>query len=163
MDTFKDFYLKEAAFKAVARGTQAVARTTPSKEKESRALNILQGALDIAGIEPTVGMFADGTNTLISLLRAAAAKTSDNRSKHLINAGISSISLIPFADILKITKLRHLSKPAAKAYVAGARQLKGVAQAQKLATKAATSGVLKNLAKGARVYKGVTRAAEPVN
>ena len=58
---------------------------------------------------------------MISSLRAAAAKEPDERKKHLINAGISVISLIPFADIIKFIKLRHLNKPITRAAIRGAR------------------------------------------
>jgi hypothetical protein len=84
-------------------------------EDVSSKLDKIQLALDIAGIEPTIGTVADGANTLISSLRAAAAlasKNNDEASKHAINAGISAISLIPFADIVKLLKIRKLRKPA---------------------------------------------------
>ena len=79
----------------------------------------LQAALDLIGFEPTVGTAADVINTLISAFRAALSKEPDERTKHIINAGISAISLIPFADVLKLIKLRK-NKPA----VRGARMIK---------------------------------------
>ena len=85
-----------------------------SEDLESK-LNKLQMALDVAGIEPTIGTVADGANALISSLRAAASfasKDHDSASEHAINAGISAISLLPFADIVKLLKLRKLRKPA---------------------------------------------------
>ena len=77
---------------------------------ESKLLNSIQLALDVAGLEPTVGTAADGTNSLISLLRAALAKEKDEKKQHLINAGISALSMIPFADVLKVLKIRKISK-----------------------------------------------------
>jgi len=97
----------------------------------SKTLNTLQGALDIAGIEPTIGTAADGANTVISLLRAAAADEKDQQKKHMINAGISAVSMIPFADVIKLLKLRKVSKPATKLAVKGARGLKKTAATQK--------------------------------
>ena len=49
MKTFKEYYIEE----------------------ESSKLDKLQLALDVAGIEPTVGTVADGTNAIISALRLA--------------------------------------------------------------------------------------------
>ena len=90
-------------------------------------LDTVQVALDVAGIEPTVGTAADGTNAVISLLRAAAADERDSKKKHLINAGISAISMVPFADVVKIFKF----KPARKLAVKGARAAKKAATTQK--------------------------------
>ena len=97
-------------------------------EEESK-LDQLQTALDVAGFEPTVGTTADAANTIISGLRAAMSKESDERKKHIINAGISALSLIPFADLIKLLKLRKF-KPAAKLAVQGARGLKAYGKTQ---------------------------------
>ena len=97
-------------------------------EDVSNNLDKLQLALDVAGIEPTVGMVADGANAIISTLRAAVAladKDNDTAKKHAINAGISAISLIPFADVVKLVKVRDLRKPA----VMAARALKTTGKA----------------------------------
>jgi hypothetical protein len=97
-------------------------------EDASNNLDKLQLALDVAGIEPTVGMVADGANAIISTLRAAVAladKDNDTAKKHAINAGISAISLIPFADVVKLVKVRDLRKPA----VMAARALKTTGKA----------------------------------
>ena len=96
-------------------------------EDSQALLNTLQTALDIAGLEPTIGTGADAVNALVSGLRAAASKTSDERNKHLINAGISAISMIPFADVVKVLKY----KPARKLAVKGARMIKTGAEAAK--------------------------------
>lgn len=89
-----------------------------------------QAALDVAGVDPTLGTTADAANTIISGLRAALSKESDERKKHIINAGISAISMIPFADIVKLLKLRKF-KPLAKIAIDGARKLKTVGQSFK--------------------------------
>jgi hypothetical protein len=92
--------------------------------EEKSKLDQLQAALDVAGFEPTVGTGADAVNTIISGLRAAAAKNTDQRKEHIINAGISAISMIPFADVIKLLKLRKLGRPATKIAAGGARGLK---------------------------------------
>jgi hypothetical protein len=98
--------------------------------KEYNAVDALQNALDIIGIDPIIGTGADAANVLISTLRSALAKTSDEKQKHIINAGISAISLIPFADIIKLLKLRKSPK-LAKPAIAGARALKTAASSVK--------------------------------
>lgn len=97
-------------------------------EEKKNALDAVQTALDVIGFEPTVGTVADTTNSLISLMRAALSKESDQRKKHLINAGISAVSTVPFSDVAKLFKYR----PARKIAVQGARGLQGYAQQQKL-------------------------------
>ena len=103
-------------------------------EDLSSKLDKLQLALDLAGIEPTVGTIADGANTIISSLRAASAlasKNKDEAAEHAINAGISIISIIPFADVVKLLKARKLRKPAL--YAAKAIKLAGkTAKTQRL-------------------------------
>lgn len=89
--------------------------------EEQKKIDQIQAALDIAGFEPTVGTAADAANTVISGLRAALAKEPDERKQHIINAGISAISLIPFADVIKVLKLRKLGRPATKLAIQGAR------------------------------------------
>lgn len=102
---------------------------------EEKVIDKIQTALDIAGFEPTIGTAADGANSIISLLRAAASKEKDKRKEHLINAGISAISLIPFADVIKLLKLRKLGKPATKAGIRGARALKNYSTSQKMSNR----------------------------
>ena len=101
----------------------------------SKALNILQTALDVAGVEPTVGTAADVGNGLISLLRAAATKEPDQRKKHLLNAAISAVSIIPGADVVKLLKVRKLTKPLAKGALAGAKALRTYKQGKAAAGK----------------------------
>ena len=58
---------------------------------------------------------------LIYLFRSAKAKYQGNGEKakaHLMDAGISAVSLIPFADVIKLLRLRKypkLAKTAIKA------------------------------------------------
>lgn len=80
-------------------------------------LDKLQAALDVIGFEPTIGTAADAGNAAISALRSASAlarKDRDTAKQHAIDAGISAISMIPFADVVKIAKLRKYRKPVAK-------------------------------------------------
>ena len=116
MKTFKEYYIEE----------------------ESSKLDKLQLALDVAGIEPTVGTVADGANAIISALRlasAAARRDKDAAKEHAINMGISAVSLIPFGDVVKLAKLRKLRKPLVK----GAKKIKQAGVAAK-ADRAAQSG-----------------------
>lgn len=92
-------------------------REIKNKYKKDDIDNIVDGlqyALDILGIEPTIGTVADATNSIISILRAALEKETDNKKKHLLNAAISAVSMIPFGDLVKLIKLRVLRKPAVK-------------------------------------------------
>ena len=59
------------------------------------------------------------------------AKENDDRKRHLINAGISSLSMIPFGDVLKILKIRKLGKPATKMAIKGIRSGKLAARGYK--------------------------------
>ena len=95
--------------------------------KLTRFANMVQGALDIAGLEPTIGTAADATNAIISTLRAAIAKEPNMRKKHMMNAGISAVSMLPFADVAKLAKLRAIRKPLTK----GLKAVKGYAKKQK--------------------------------
>ena len=94
------------------------------ESKLTRLANMVQGALDIAGLEPTIGTAADATNAIISTLRAAIAKEPDMRKKHLMNAGISAVSMIPFGDVAKLAKLRKIRKPLTKGLKVAKAQIK---------------------------------------
>ena len=105
---------------------------------ESNAIDKLQGALDVVGFIPGVGVgeVADASNTVISGLRAALAKEPDERKRHIINAGISAISLLPFADVIKVLKLRKLGglgRTVAKKGIQGVRTARAYAKTQKAA------------------------------
>lgn len=95
--------------------------------KEQVNLDNIQTALDIAGLEPTLGTGADIANTIISGLRAAFAKTNDERKKHIINAAISGVSVLPFGDLIKVLKLRK-SKPVTNIAIKSVRGLRKVAK-----------------------------------
>lgn len=101
------------------------------QEKNSDLLNIIQTALDVAGLEPTIGTVADGANTLISGLRAATTKEPDEKRKHIINMGISAVSMLPFGDVAKLVKMRSLRKPV----TTGLKAIKGYTKDQKLPSK----------------------------
>lgn len=111
-----------------------------AERRKRNAIDNLQLALDVIGLDPIfqVGTTADLVNFVISGLRsglALAKEENDIAKEHAINAGISAISLIPFADVIKILKLRKLgklSKPATKLAVAGGRAAKGYGIKKKL-------------------------------
>ena len=93
-----------------------IIESNPREDKLSK-IDKLQLALDVVGFEPTVGTAADAANVIISGLRAGMAvaqKNNDKAKEHVINAGISAVSLLPFADVVKIAKLRKLRKPLLK-------------------------------------------------
>ena len=122
--------MKKGDLQLIAERYEAVIVT------ESNAIDKLQGALDIIGFEPTLGTAADATNTVISGLRAALAKEPDERKRHIINAGISAVSLLPFADVIKVLKLRKLGglgRTVAKKGIQGARTARAYATSQKAA------------------------------
>jgi len=102
--------------------------------KKTQGIDKVQVALDIIGLEQTVGWVADGTNSVISLFRALADREKDATKKHLFNAAISAVSMIPFADVVKLLKLRKFPV-VAKTYIAWARSVKTYAKAQKISWK----------------------------
>jgi hypothetical protein len=111
-----------------------------TERRKRNAIDNLQTALDIIGLDPLfqVGTTADLVNLLISGLRsglALAKKENDIAKEHAINAGISAISLIPFADVIKILKLRKLgklAKPATKLAAVGGKAAKAYGVKKKL-------------------------------
>jgi GH24 family phage-related lysozyme (muramidase) len=84
------------------------------KKKLDVVFDGVQHALDVVGLEPTIGSVADGSNAIISLLRSALEKEKNEKKKHLLNAAISAVSIIPFGDLAKIIKLRSVRKPTVK-------------------------------------------------
>jgi len=135
--SFKAYYLTEA------QDIKQVVKKQPVRNKDAKitkALNTLQLALDVAGIipEPFTEITANSVNTVISLLRAAAAKTPNKRKKHIINAGLSAIAIIPMAGVIKVLKLRKAPVLAKKAIQIGraakaAHELQGIRSGYKLA------------------------------
>ena len=141
------------------------------ESKLTRFANMVQGALDIAGLEPTIGTAADATNAIISTLRAAIAKEPNMRKKHMMNAGISAVSMLPFADVAKLAKLRSIRKPLTK----GLKAVKGYAKKQKSPLKdrfgVTNEGLWANInkkkksgkrssPKGSKAYKAAKAAGE---
>jgi hypothetical protein len=92
---------------AVSAAVQNLLAPQPLAEGEQPKSGIdkLQAGLDIAGIvDPTPTL--DAINMGISLVRAAQAKTPDERSGHMKNAIISGVSMLPYVgDLAKIAKL----------------------------------------------------------
>ena len=78
------------------------AENSPQPSTMSSGLDKLQTTLDAVGAaEPTP--FADGTNAVISLVRAATEPA--RRKEHLSNAAVSAISVIPYVgDLAKASK-----------------------------------------------------------
>jgi hypothetical protein len=116
--TFREYYIISEGTDVVADKTltalpkrEVKKKTSVNKEpRVSRYLDILQLALDTAGIAtigvPAVESAINATNAIVSALRAASAKTPNKRKKHLINAGINVISIIPGAALIKFLRLR---------------------------------------------------------
>ena len=73
-----------------------------SDQRKTSWLDYAQMGLDVAGIfEPTP--FSDGINSAVSLMRAVAEPK--NAGNHLVNAGISIASMIPYiGDFAKVHK-----------------------------------------------------------
>ncbi len=110
------------------------------ERRKRNAIDNLQTALDVIGLDPFMGVgpAADTVNVVISSLRsglALAKKENDIAKEHIINAGISAISLIPFADVIKLLKFRKLgklAKPATKLAVVGGKAAKAYGAKKKL-------------------------------
>jgi len=83
----------------------------------NQKLDVLQMGLDVAGLEPTVGTLADIANVAIYGGRAVAEPS--KAGSHLTNALISLISVVPFADVVKLLKARGYRRLAKKAIKAG--------------------------------------------
>lgn len=124
----------------------------------NKFLDIVQTGLDIAGVEPTIGTGADAANGIISVLRAASTKEPDQRKKHLFNAAISVISLIPGADLVKLLKARKATRPLAKAALAGAKTLRSYKKGRSIAGKAALPGQLKNFVSSSKPDSSIRQA-----
>lgn len=98
-----------------------------------QAIDSFQAALDLAWFEPTYGSFADLVNAILYTFRSAKAGLKGEwklAKDHILDAGISAISLIPFADVIKILRLRKVPK-LAKTAIKGARSAKAYAKKQK--------------------------------
>jgi hypothetical protein len=110
-------------------------------------LDKLQATLDIVGVSPElVGTGADAVNIVISLgrfLYNTLKGEKDEMKRHIINAGLSAISLIPFADVVKVLKLRTLARAGKAGKLVAQAGVKGLKSAK-------VAGVA---AKGARALK----------
>lgn len=128
--------MKDNDLYLIAEQYNTVLTEEEKKERERiKAIDALQAALDVAGFEPRYGTIADGINVIISTLRsglALARKERDQAKEHIIDAGISAISLIPFADVIKVLKLRKLGRPATKLAIAGGRAAKQYGKSRKI-------------------------------
>lgn len=110
------------------------------ERRKRNAIDNLQTGLDIIGLDQVfqVGTAADAINAIISGLRsglALAKKENDIAKEHAINAAISALSVIPFADVIKVLKFRKLgklAKPATKLAVAGGRAAKAYGTKKKI-------------------------------
>ena len=122
---------KELIVQRTQQNLDILFRNYEKNTKFTSSINSLQTALDIVWFEPTAWSFADATNIVISVLRSALADEKDEQKKHLINAGISAISLIPFADVIKLLKLRK-SPTLAKWAIKWARYAKSYANKKKI-------------------------------
>jgi hypothetical protein len=80
----------------------SAAENSPRPSAMISGLDKIQTTLDAVGVaEPTP--FADGSNAVISLVRAATEP--GRRKEHLSNAAISAISVIPYVgDLAKVSK-----------------------------------------------------------
>ncbi len=129
-----DLYLIAEQYEVVLNEAAEIER------RKRNAIDNFQTALDVLGLDPIMGVgpAADTVNVLISSLRsglALAKKENDIAKEHIINAGISAISLIPFADVIKILKFRKLgklAKPATKLAVVGGKAAKAYGAKKKL-------------------------------
>jgi hypothetical protein len=98
--------------------------TSKPAAESSEALDTVQTALDIVGIDPTYGTFADIGNGVISLIRAALSKEKDQTKRHLLNAAISAVSVIPAGDLAKLLKGRKFTRPLAKGTIKVAKAMR---------------------------------------
>ena len=101
--------------------------TSKPNAKSSAALDTVQTALDVVGVMDPVSPFgtgADVANGVISLIRAALSKESDQAKRHLLNAAISAVSVIPAGDLAKALKTRKITRPLAKGTIKVAKAMR---------------------------------------
>lgn len=102
--------------------------------QQNQTLDAVQAAMDVAGVADVSGV-TDGVNGVIYLLRAAADR--EHWPQHVLDATISFVSIIPFADLAKLLRAHKLTKPIAAATRLGGRQLQTYAKGQRVARSAA--------------------------
>lgn len=90
---------------AVSTAVQNMLTGGGTSESPPSGIDRLQNVLDIAGIvDPTPTI--DAVNMAISLVRASKAATPEEKKRHVTNAVISGISMVPYiGDTAKISKL----------------------------------------------------------
>lgn len=82
---------------------------TPASPTD-QALDKISSILDLAGLDPTFGTIADLSNAVLYAGRGLAAKDPQMRNQHYLNALISSVSAIPFADVIKLLRAKKIAK-----------------------------------------------------
>ncbi len=107
---------------------QAIMADPQTAAAVNQRLDQLQQGLDIIGLEPSAGTFADITNVGISGGRAWADP--ERRVEHIKNLLISLASIIPFGDIAKLLKGRGM-RSATKGALKGGRRIRTAAQTAK--------------------------------
>lgn len=141
---------------ALADTAQDTSPAAPSSQSQSAAttspamrggLDGLQVGLDAVGtIEPTP--LADGTNAIISLVRAATEP--DRRSEHLTSAAISTLAIVPYlGDLAKggkyAGKLAKETEVAAASEKAAQKNSSRFADSVSTVARSTLSGVLSSL------------------
>jgi hypothetical protein len=126
--------LKAEILREVEEAAPAGARGLSGEDVE-KGLDAAKLALDVWGLEPTTGWIGDLSSAGISTLQAVYKwfqnKPEEARS-HGLDAGISLVSTIPFADFVKLAKARKGAK-AARGVLKVARPVKGAIGAAKAA------------------------------
>jgi len=126
LDTVFDylrFYYEKNSIQELLKEAESLEKKYKNSDD---VIDAIQYALDVVGLEPSIGSVADATNVVISLLRTALSKEKDEAKKHLLNAAISAVSIIPFGDLAKLIKLRLIRKPAVKLLKFVKKYLKGL-------------------------------------
>jgi len=144
----------QEANKEMEKGTGEPPVLDAEKEKQKdlfdrmTPLDKLQATLDIAGVSPElVGTGADAVNIVISLgrfLYNTLKGEKDEMKRHIINAGLSAISLIPFADVVKVLKLRTLARAGKAGKLVAQAGVKGLKSAKVAGVAAKSARALKS-------------------
>jgi hypothetical protein len=113
----------------------------PTPGKSSSNLDRLKFGLDIAGIFDPTGL-ADLGSAGISVYQGVskAAKGEEGAGGHFVDAGISLVSMLPFGDVAKLGKLRHVPKVQEAAAKLGQKAPKLQEAASKFGAKAGQAG-----------------------
>jgi hypothetical protein len=140
------------------------AENSPQPSAKSAGLDKIQTTLDAVGAaEPTP--FADGTNAVISLVRAATEP--GRRKEHFSNAAISAIAVIPYVgDLAKASKYgskaaKSTSTAAKSAPTASAAQ--GYGSSVSNVTTSSLSSLVTSLAFDATASSGSPSTSQAAN